>query len=364
MVMNRWQLVLFFLTLFIPECFAKSVIINNEDGVRIDYEIGGESAKMIPRANGEKYAGIVAIPDSVLVEGNSLPVNAIDEKTFDATNGLQGLVLPKGITTLNMTECTGLIWVKSRSERPPKLMVDDLLKYELGNILLIVPKGSKTKYAAEKNWKDFDMIWETPFVEDSITNLKCEVLGCTRGGALRLQAVEDTESNRTELYIPAVIKYRERDCWIVSLTDGLFADNQTIETVLLETNNLVELGSGTFAGCVNLKNVTCYALTPPRASSSTFSEVVPTSVILRSSSEELYQTAEGWKQLLEQITISPIDETYMEDKERVWIVYDTSGNFLGRGRISDVICKNGSYILVSDNDNKGRIVRKYFLQRP
>lgn len=342
---------------------VRTVSIDNGDGVRIDYEVGEASVRMIPRTDGVKYAGILTIPDSVQVDGKWLTVTEIDNKAFEVTNTLSGVVLPQGITSVSMTECHVLSWVKCRSAQPPTLVVDDVLGFNLPDILLFVPEGSESKYQTAKNWKDFRMIWETPFVEDSVTNLRCEVTGM-KSGVIQLQVIGDTESNREELYVPANIEYRDEDCQIVSIAERVFSGNETLSSVSFETNSLKELGEGAFAGCVNLKEVTCYAMKPPKATASVFEGVVPRSVVLRDGTEGLYMAADGWKQLLERKQASPVGETDKDDAERTWKIYDVSGNFQGRGRLREVLLPKGMYILVSDGDKNEHIVRKYLLQHP
>ena len=132
-------------------------------------------------------------------------VISIGSYAFDACYGLTSVTIPSSVTSIGnyaFRMCTGLTSIKAEWAEPLTIGRNVFLYTSISNLILYVPKGTKTAYAAADVWKDFGSIEEYTSDNAIYAAPLTMIVGTTGALSICLKNANETSAYSFDLMLP------------------------------------------------------------------------------------------------------------------------------------------------------------------
>lgn len=208
--MKKIMLILFALLPMMTSAFTGEAIVN---GINYYIITKGQTAKVIEKKGG--YVGNVVIPSTIKYEGVICKVTEIDWRTFFKCSRLTSITIPASITEIGVDAFSGCVNLTS-------IVIPDNVE-KIGS-------GAFSGCSRLRNIK----------LSKSLSDIK----SCIFKDCISL----------TSIIIPDGVKY---------IYTSAFEGCKNLKTICIP-ESIEEIGSGAFCFCGDLREIYCYAFTPPK----------------------------------------------------------------------------------------------------
>ena len=219
------------------------------------YGPGSYWVTVVPKDdNYNSYSGAVIIPDMVTYGGKTYEVGDIADGCFKNCTGLTAVSIPKYVTWISVsafTGCSALTKVYCDATEPPYLEVGAFDNAHYSSVLLTVPKGCKSAYQADYNWRKFANIQETEY-DFVVDGIYYNITGSN--------TVEVTYRNTLygtyygDVTVPSTVIYNGTTYNVTAIGSLAFYKSVNLTHLTLPTS-ITSLGDGAFARCENLPSL-------------------------------------------------------------------------------------------------------------
>ena len=220
-----------------------------------DYGPGSYWVTVVPKDdNYNSYSGVVIIPDMVTYGGKTYEVGDIAPSCFMNCSDLTAVSIPRYVTWISVSAfrgCSALTKVYCDATEPPYLEVGAFDNAHYSSVLLTVPKGCKSAYQADYNWRKFATIQETEY-DFVVDGIYYNITGSN--------TVEVTYRNTLygtyygDVTVPSTVIYNGTTYNVTAIGSLAFYKSVNLTHLTLPTS-ITSLGDGAFARCENLPSL-------------------------------------------------------------------------------------------------------------
>ena len=218
--------------------------------------ISEDKVAVIESQNGEKYSGIIAIPETVSYDGKNYSVERIAENAFADCTNLTIITIPKSVTNIGdnaFKNCWNLRYVRNFATIPPVYDVTETV-FQSGSPIVYVPEESMELYRSHSSWMLSEYYinsldnWQEKFV---LNGFYYSII--SEDGVSMIENMEEID-HTGDIIIPDTVCYNGKNYAVKSIS-GTFDHCNNLKSVTIP-NTVTTIGSSAFSYCTSLTNVT------------------------------------------------------------------------------------------------------------
>ena len=217
--------------------------------------ISEDKVAVIESQNGEKYSGIIVIPETVSYDGKNYSVERIAENAFADCTNLTIITIPKSVTNIGdnaFKNCRKLGYVRNFAVTPPVYDVTEVI-FQSGSPIVYVPEESMELYRSHSSWMLSEYYinsldnWEEKFV---LNGLYYTIIN--EDGVKMVENLEEIDHSG-DIIIPDTVCYKGKNYAVKSIS-GTFQNCKNLRSITIP-NTVTTIGSSAFYSCTALTNV-------------------------------------------------------------------------------------------------------------